>query len=620
MCGIAGFVSKQYKEENLKSMTNALRHRGPDAEGFYFDENIGIALGHRRLSILDLSENGNQPFFSKDKRFITIYNGEVYNYRETALKYAINPQTSTDTEVIVERFAKDGEKSIADFNGMFALAIWDTIAEKLYLIRDRVGIKPLYYYFDGENFAFASEIKGLVQLPIDKSLDYTAIANYLYLGFFPQEQSIFKHIKKLPAGCIGTLEKNSFSIKSYWTLESGISQKSLKNEQEAKKQLKELLIASVQGQMISDVPLGTFLSGGIDSSLVTAIAQHISTQPIKTFSIGFKEAKFNEANYARSVAQYLKTDHHEFILSKDDALDKIQDLLDVYDEPLNDGSAVATLLVSEMARKHVTVTLSGDGGDELFLGYNTHTWAKRLDNPIVKTIKYPLSIALKLTGNKRLQNASEVLNYTNSARIKSHVFSQYQYLFSEKALNNLLLENEGVDFEENTPKTQRALSKKEGQAFFDFSHYLKDGLLVKVDRASMFYGLETRVPLLDHNIVEFAFNLDESLKYKSGEAKYLLKQVLYDFIPASYFNRPKQGFSIPLEYWLKTDLRYLIEEYLSEESVRAINICRYDAVKSLKEAYLNGNNYDFKRLWGLILLHKWLHENTGRVLFREHSF
>jgi asparagine synthase (glutamine-hydrolysing) len=610
MCGIAGFISKNYKEENLKSMTNALRHRGPDAEGFYFDETTGIALGHRRLSILDLSEKGNQPFFSKDKRFVTIYNGEVYNYREIAKKYAINPQTHSDTEVIVERFAKDGEKSIADFNGMFALAIWDTIEEKLYLIRDRVGIKPLYYYFDGENFAFASEIKALLHLQIDKSLDYTAIENYLYLGFFPQNQSIYKHIKKLPAGCIGVFKKNSFSIKPYWTLESAIAQNTIKNEQEAKKQLKELLITSVQGQMISDVPLGTFLSGGIDSSLVTAIAQHISTQPIKTFSIGFKEAKFNEAPYARSVAQYLKTDHHEFILSKDDALDKIQDLLNVYDEPLNDGSAVATMLVSEMARKHVTVTLSGDGGDELFFGYNTHTWAKRLDNPIVKMFKYPLSIALKLTGNKRLQNASEVLNYTNSTRLESHVFSQYQYLFSEKALNNILLEGEGIDFDENTPKTSRALSKKEGQAFFDFSHYLKDGLLVKVDRASMFYGLETRVPLLDHNIVEFAFNLDESLKYKKGESKYLLKQVLYDFVPASYFDRPKQGFSIPLEYWLKTDLRYLIEEYLSEASVRAINICRYDAVKNLKEAYLNGNNYDFKRLWGLILLHKWLLENN----------
>ena len=615
MCGITGFVSKQYKDTDLKSMTNALRHRGPDAEGFFYKEKEGIGLGHRRLSILDLSENANQPFFSQNARYAIVYNGEIYNYKEIAQKEYLTLKTASDTEVIIERFSKKGEQSLKDFNGMFAFALWDTVEKKLYLTRDRVGIKPLYYYWDGQNFAFASEIKALLHLPIDKSLNYTAISNYLYLGFFPQEQSIFKHIKKFPAGCIGTLHKNNFSIKPYWTLESTITQDTIKNEEQAKQQLKKLLIESVEGQMISDVPLGTFLSGGIDSSLVTAVAQHLSTQPVKTFSIGFstgsptdKEAKFNEAPYARSVAQYLKTDHHEFILSKDDALDKIQYLLEVYDEPLNDSSAVATMFVSEMARKHVTVTLSGDGGDELFMGYNTHTWAKRLDNVFLKAFRHPLSIALKLTGNERLKNSSEVLDYSNTARLKSHVFSHYQYMFSEKALNSILLECKGIDFDESLAETKRQLSKKEEQAFFDFSHYLKDDLLVKVDRASMFYGLETRVPLLDHKIVEFAFNLDESLKYKKGAAKYLLKEVLYDFIPASYFDRPKQGFNIPLNEWLKTDLRYLIEDYLSEDCVRTLNICHYEAIQKLKEDYFKGNNYAFKRLWGLILLHKWLSE------------
>ena len=615
MCGIAGFVSTQYSREHLNSITSVLNRRGPDAEGLYFDGKTGLGLGHRRLSILDLSESANQPFYSKDNRFLMIYNGEIYNYHQIAQNHQLSTKTTSDTEVVLESFVKNGINCIKDFNGMFALAIWDTIEEKLFLTRDRVGIKPLFYYWDGKNLAFASEIKALLKLPIDKTLNDKAIANYLYLGYFPQEQSIFKHIKKFPAGCVGVYHKGSFSIEPYWSLESEIAEKTIKDEKRAKQQLKKLLIESVEGQMISDVPLGTFLSGGIDSSLVTAVAQHLSTQPVKTFSIGFstgsptdKEAKFNEAPYARSVAQYLKTDHHEFILSKDDALDKIQYLLEVYDEPLNDSSAVATMFVSEMARKHVTVTLSGDGGDELFMGYNTHTWAKRLDNVFLKAFRHPLSIALKLTGNERLKNSSEVLDYSNTARLKSHVFSHYQYMFSEKALNSILLECKGIDFDESLAETKRQLSKKEEQAFFDFSHYLKDDLLVKVDRASMFYGLETRVPLLDHNMVEFAFNLDESLKYKNGEAKYLLKQVLYDFIPASYFDRPKQGFNIPLNEWLKTDLRYLIEDYLSEDCVRTLNICHYEAIQKLKEDYFKGNNYAFKRLWGLILLHKWLSE------------
>jgi asparagine synthase (glutamine-hydrolysing) len=610
MCGITGFVSTQYREHDLECMTDALRHRGPDAKGYFYQEKQGIGLGHRRLSILDLSENANQPFHSQAGQFVTVYNGELYNYREIAQQYGLNLRTSSDTEVIIERFTKDGEKSLEDFNGMFAFAVWDKIDEKLYLIRDRVGIKPLFYYFDGRNFAFASEIKALLQLPIDKSLNKEALVNFLYLGYFPQEQSIFKHIKKLPAGSVGIFHKSSFSIKSYWSLSSKIEETLLKDEKIAKAQLKKRLIDSIKGQVLSDVPLGTFLSGGIDSSTVTALAQHLSDKPVKTFSIGFKDAKFNEAHHARAVADYLKTDHHEFMLSEKDALDKVQNLLDIYDEPFGDSSAIPTLLVSEMARKYVTVTLSGDGGDELFQGYGTYTWAKRLDNPLIKTLRYPLSIALKISGNERLKRRSEVFSYSNKERMKSHIFSQEQYLFSEKTLDSLLINKAKADFEETTPYTNRPLSKSEEQAFFDFQNYLKDDLLVKVDRASMYYGLETRVPLLDHKIVEFAFNLDENLKYKQGESKYLLKQVLYDYVPASYFKRPKQGFSIPLGKWLKTDLRYLIEEHLSEESVRQNNICRYDRVKELKEAYFKGEDYLYNRLWVLVLLHKWLNENT----------
>lgn len=609
MCGIAGFISLKYKKQHLKRMTNALSHRGPDAEGFFMEEEQGVGLGHRRLSILDLSEAGNQPFYSKDGRFIMIYNGEIYNYQDIAKKNNIATKTSSDTEVIIEHFVKKGIACIEDFNGMFALAIWDTIEEKLYITRDRVGIKPLYYYWDGQNFAFASEIKAILQLPVDKALDYSAITNYLYLGYFPEEQSVFKHIRKFPAGCTGILSKNEFSITPYWTLESTITPSTIKNEKQAKQELKTLLIESVKGQMISDVPLGTFLSGGIDSSTVTAVAQQLSDKPVKTFSIGFKEDRFNESKYARMVANYLKTDHHEFILSTDDALEKITHLLDIYDEPYGDSSAIPTLLVSEMARKHVTVTLSGDGGDELFMGYGAYLWAKRIDNPALKLFRKPLLKALHLSGNQRLKRGSFVLDYSNPKRIKSHIFSQEQYLFSEKLLDHVLLNNSILTFDENLDSVNRKLSAAEQQSFFDFKNYLKDDLLVKVDRASMYHSLESRVPLLDNNIIEFAVNLDETLKYKKGIAKYLLKEVLYDFIPSSYFDRPKQGFSIPLVKWLKRDLRYLLDEHLSEESVVKNNICDYLEVQKLKSAYFNGVDYHYNRLWILVLLHKWLNEN-----------
>ncbi|RLD57996.1 MAG: hypothetical protein DRJ01_13165 [Bacteroidetes bacterium] len=358
--------------------------------------------------------------------------------------------------------------------------------------------------------------------------------------------------------------------------------------------------------MISDVPLGTFLSGGIDSSLVTAVAQSISKKPVKTFSIGFNESKFNESAYAAKVAKHLKTDHHEFIVSEKDVLELIDDFFDIYDEPFADSSGFPTMLVSKMAKKHVTVVLSGDGGDELFHGYGAYIWANRLNNPLINTFKKPIGFTLSHL-NDKYKRAAKLFQYPDKQHIKTHIFSQEQYFFSANELKKLLINNKISTVPENF-NLSRSLTPNEEQSIFDLKYYLKDDLLTKVDRASMHYALETRVPLLDHNIVEFALNINPELKIKNKEQKHLLKQVLYDYVPAQYFDRPKWGFSIPLSKWLKTDLSYLIDKYLSKEIVETANIVNYSEVKSLIKKFNNGQKFLYNRLWVLIVLHRWIDE------------
>jgi len=375
------------------------------------------------------------------------------------------------------------------------------------------------------------------------------------------------------------------------------------------------LLNSVEKRLISDVPYGTFLSGGIDSSLVTAIAQKVDSKPIKTFSIGFKESKFNESGYARKVAEYLKTDHHEYTVSHNDALELIDELDERFDEPFADSSAIPTMLVSKMAKQHVTMTLSGDGGDELFHGYGSYTWAKRLSNPLIKYTRKPVSFALSALPS-RYKRVAKLINYKNRRQLPSHIFSQEQYFFSRTEL----LKNLSPDFLEDFTLKEKhhdirhALTPAENQALFDFNYYLKDDLLVKVDRASMKYALETRVPLLDHNIIEFAVNLSPDLKIKKGIQKYLLKQVLYDYLPKEYFDRPKWGFAIPLNQWLLNELSYLIDTYLNKDIIEKYGIISIDYVTKLIHQFRHKNtNYLFNRLWLLVVLHKWLEKN-GRDL------
>jgi asparagine synthase (glutamine-hydrolysing) len=611
MCGITGFVSKNFSRDQLQVMSKCLAHRGPDAEGEFFDSGVGIGLGHRRLSIIDLSEAANQPFYSKDGRFVMIFNGEVYNYRELAEKFNIPTTTTSDSEVIIELFARIGVKCFPELNGMFAIAIWDKQEEKLFLIRDRIGIKPIYYFHNGKDFAFGSELKSLLNLPIPRKIDDQAVANFLYLGYIPGSETIYRDFKKLLPGYYAIYQDGVLATYPYWWLDGSLQPETLADEKLAKARLRELLISSVNYCMISDVPLGIFLSGGTDSSVVAAIAQAGSTTPVKTFSIGFKEEKYNEAKFAFEVARYIGSDHHEFTVTEDDALHLVEKLTDIYDEPYADSSAIPTYMVSQLARSKVTVALSGDGGDELFMGYGMYYWARRLNQPLIKAFRRPIGRVLSHSGINRLRRASYLFRYPSPARRKSHIFSQEQYYFSEAEIVSILKSRGRVDIDEYFCSAKRKLLPEEEQSFFDIKNYLPEELLVKTDRASMQHSLEVRVPLLDHRLVEFTTNLSTSLKLRGNNSKYLLKEVLYDYVPAKLFDRPKWGFAIPLRIWLSKQLSYLFDKYLNREIVEESGFVHWNEVERLKREFFHGRGYLYNRLWALILLHKWFKQHNS---------
>ena len=611
MCGIAGYFQTQsrFSLEHIHRMTDAQKHRGPDAAGHF--EHARCGLGHRRLSILDLSDAANQPFYSVDNRYVIVYNGEVYNFREIAAELNTPMQTTSDTEVILEAYIRWGKSFIQRLNGMFAIAIFDTVKEELFLCRDRMGIKPIFYYRDETLIAFSSELKGLLALRPDLklSLDRQAVEEYLHLGYVPEPLSMCQEIRKFPSGHYAVLSAQGMDIQPYWEIEDQLEAETLKDEQQAKEKLKHLINSSVRYRMISDVPFGTFLSGGIDSSLVTAVAQSNSDKPVNTFSIGFLESKHNEAEYARQVAHHLGTHHHEFTVSEQDALEMVNQMVEAYDEPFADSSGIPTMLVSRLARQHVTMTLSGDGGDELFLGYGSYRWAKRMANPLVRLMRAPIHSALSSMNDNRYRRAA--YHFQKSEHPLRHIFSQELYYFTDTEISRLMIHASNTSVVlEKLDGLKRTLRPEEEQAFFDMRYYLKDDLLTKVDRATMQFSLEARVPLLDYRIVEFALNLDSSLKDKNGTAKYLLKEVLYDYVPKAMFDRPKWGFSIPLDRWLSRELNYLIEQYTSKEMCERYGLINYAVLDVYRKGFKAGRTYFYNRLWQIIVLHKHL-EHTG---------
>lgn len=620
MCGITGYISaNSFERSVIDVMTDKLAHRGPDAKGTYANASCTVALGHTRLSIIDLSTGANQPFHADDGRHTIIFNGEIYNFRkirsELIETYDVTFQTNSDTEVALKAFITWGSKMVDKLMGMFAIVILDKENDRLFLFRDRMGKKPLYYFQSEKLFAFASEMKALLAHPLvqrEKKIDESIISIFLHLGYIPEPHTIYSNIYKFPAGYCAEIDGNlKLAMRPYWHIQSKIDLRGERNERQVQDYLKKLLEDAVQQRLISDVPLGTFLSGGTDSSIVTAIATKYSAQPIKTFSIGFYESKFDESQYSQAVAKHLKTDHIAYKLTEKEAVNLLETYVNHFDEPFADTSAIPTMLVSKLARQHVKVVLTGDGGDELFLGYGAYTWANRLRYFPNVVFGNMLQKALQNLANP-LRRVSHLFEPVTIGGIRSHIFSQEQYFFSQKEVMKDLLKQtrtfKTFEYDESF-LPPGLLTEGEKQALFDLQYYLKDDLLVKVDRASMFHALECRCPLLDYRIVTYLLSLKSSMKKKNGVSKWMLKELLKEYIPDKLIYRPKWGFGIPLSSWLKGDLQYLITDYLSKQAIEEIGVFNTEYVQELKKRFFGGEDYLYNRLWTIIILQKWLKEN-----------
>lgn len=613
MCGIAGIMSinGSVDESKLKTMSENIAHRGPDADGLFFSKSNQCGLAHSRLSIIDLSADANQPMTESTNRYTLVFNGEVYNFealRKELQAEGVAFETSSDSEVVLQSYVHWGVQCVDHFNGMFAFAVWDEKEKSLALFRDRIGIKPLYYFWDGNTFAFGSEIKSLTSFVDTKEWNMKAVSEYFQLGFVPAPMTIYKDIHKFEQGHYMIIGPNGLEKKEYWCLSNQLAKKTILDRVSAKKRLNDLIQNSIDLRLKSDVPYGVFLSGGIDSSTVAAIAQDRAKQNINTFSIGFKEAQYNESDHARKVAQHLGTNHHEYTVSQQDAQELITKIPEWYDEPYADTSAIPTYLVSKLAKDKVTMVLTGDGGDEQFLGYGRYYWKSRLQNPMVQIGRSVIKQVLKNSKKNNLIRAGEYFNYSIKADLNKHVFSVDQYFFSERECNHFF------DFKLKRPveyqwSIKRPMSAKEQQAFFDLKLYLPDDLLTKVDRVTMLNGIEARVPLLDHNIVSFGLNLDTSLKVRGKDQKWLLKQVLFDYVPKELFDRPKWGFGIPLQQWLTKELRFLLDDYVNEKTLSQCDFYNVHEILRLKEQFLNGESHLFNKLWLIICFNMWDAQN-----------
>jgi asparagine synthase (glutamine-hydrolysing) len=609
MCGIAGYFSPValLNKSHLQQMLQCLQHRGPDAEGIYINQSV--ALGHRRLSIIDLSTQANQPMTDATGRYVLVFNGEIYNYTELAKQFGLNLKTHSDTEVALALISKFGIEAVKYFEGMFAIAVYDTVDEVLHLMRDAIGIKPLYYYFDENSLVFASELKALETVGLCTEIDKSSVFNYLYTGFVPSPQSIYSKVYKLKPGHILSISKNKYSNQPFWKLSDIVLPKEEQNNRI--EVLENLLIQSVNQHLRSDVPFGVFLSGGTDSSLISALAAK-QIKAIQTFSIGFAGVSNNEAIHAAAIAKHLGTKHHCLEVTYQHAIDNLIDIMSRFDEPFADSSALPTYLVSELAAKQVKVVLSGDGGDELFMGYGAYQWARRLSKPYTPYIALPIKMGLNRMPS-RYKRIAKMFEFKHDF-MPAHIFSQEQYLFnlnecgqlmSDFALNDKMFY---YDFKETV--WNRKLTAAERQSLYDLQYYLPDDLLTKVDRTSMRCSIEARVPLLDKRIVAFALNLNEDLKMDNNQMKVMLKNVLYKYVPKTLLDRPKQGFSIPLNSWLKGPLYFLVEDLLNENALKRNGIINPTPVKILISQWKSGHHYLYNRIWQLIVLQHFLNKHN----------
>lgn len=644
MCGVTGFLNRTADtgadelRTQVDKMAATLFRRGPDDSNTWVDGAAGIALGFRRLAIIDLTPAGRQPMGSASGRYVIVFNGEIYNFvalRNELGNLGLLPvlHGGSDTEVLlaaIEAFGLD--QTLTRLVGMFAFALWDREERALTLVRDRLGVKPLYYGWLGGDFVFGSELKAIRAFRgCTPEVDRNSLALLLRYGYVPTPFSIFAGISKLPAGTMLRVTTNCPNgvPKSYWSLgqvvSSSLDQPYMGTSDEAISDLDTLLKDAVRLRMIADVPLGVFLSGGIDSSVVTALMQAQSSSPVKTFTIGFDEDTYNEASYASAVAKHLKTQHTELMLSPAEARAVIPELPTLYDEPFGDSSQIPTLVVSRMAREHVTVSLSGDGGDELFGGYARHFAGRRLQRymrRVPQTVRNAASRSIDAhpaAWERLLKSGGGVLHQGllhrnpagNLAKLASALRSEspeamYTQLVSHwKSPCSLVIgaTKDNVDYPIAPANLDDSTLK---MLYLDTLSYLPDDIMVKVDRASMGVSLEARSPFLDHRVLQFAWTLPISMKIRENEGKWILKQLLYKYVPAALFDRPKAGFSVPLDEWLRGPLRDWAEELLSEARLRREGFFRPEPIRAVWSEHLSGSHNHQQTLWCVLMFQAWL--------------
>lgn len=622
MCGICGFLSRRnISLEQLKAMNDTMYHRGPDDSGeeiYPWSEGYTLGLAQRRLSILDLSPLGHQPMHAPDGCVSIVFNGEIYNFLELKKELSDYPfRSNCDTEVILAAYLKWGISCVERLNGMFAIAIADRKQEKLYLVRDRIGKKPLYYWAEEGHLAFASELKPFLACSdFPKEIRQDVISRFLYQQYINGPETIFKNVRKLEPGAVLTWEKGAVSTRKYWDIKEvyhRMQENPVKDYREAKEELKRLLQKSVAARMIADVPLGAFLSGGYDSSLMTAIAQELSGQPVKTFSIGFREERYNEAGFAKQVAKHLGTSHTELYIDEAEMFQLVESIPHYYDEPFADSSQIPTMLVSALARKDVTVALSGDGGDEFFCGYNLYEKVARAQ--LLDVPGWVVNGLCGLPGLKQLK-AVEKLPFQvrviaqNRNRESKTQFAASNYIRCAERMVPDLGGKLSCCYE-----TESSYGVKNWQIrrmLLDMDTYLPGDILCKVDRASMKYSLEARCPILDKEVMEYSFRIPHSFKYFKGDKKHILKDIAYDYIPRELLERPKVGFAVPLDKWLRGPLRDRLLDYSDKDLLRKQGLFDADYVHGMIRDYLKsgdrgpstGANYS-RLCWAFFTFQQW---------------
>ncbi len=640
MCGIAGIFKLKGQDIDLEKvislMSKKLIHRGPDYFEHWVDESSSLALSHRRLSIIDLSSSGNQPMHSECGRFVILFNGEIYNWKEIRKELDDSSKSprwfsNSDTEVLLALISLYGFKeALLKCRGMFAIALWDKNEKTLILARDRIGEKPLYYSNVNGKFIFASELKSIKAIPnITLEIDKYSLSMMLRYGYIPAPNSIYKNVYKLPPGKLLVIKRGDSFHKpiTWWDFSEKIINQSEPSfdlkEDEIIENLDIILSSAVKEQMIADVPVGVLLSGGIDSSLITFLMQKHSSKPINSFTVSFEEKEYNEANYAKNISKFLGTNHNDLRVQPEDALDIIPNLPEFYDEPFGDSSQIPTSLICKLTRQHVKVCLTGDAGDEFFGGYNRYFWVNLIwkhfgwipvsfRSPLFKVLKFIpavywnkiLNLNINNIGDK-IHKFSEVISAKNKTNLYHNLITQWRENLPlegyEESFNNYFFEN---TIAHNKSFVERMM-------IMDTQTYLPDDILVKLDRAAMSSSLETRVPFLDERVMKFAWQIPLDQKINKGQGKIILKKFLQKFLPNEFVNRPKQGFAVPIEIWLRTCLRDWAEDLLSEKSLSESGMISFAPIRKLWSEHLNGVNHQ-SALWNVLMFQSWYKKNFNK--------